>query len=1136
MSKQKYVKKTHLEQIISRPTMYIGSVNPDIHNIWHFDSVSEEMKKKDLTFTPGYYKIFDELIVNILDHLIRIKEEKLENEVKTIKVVVDKEKGYIEVYNDGDGIDIKLNEKENVYDPELIFGHLLTSSNYDDKKERKIGGMNGYGAKLCNIFSTKFIIETVDSYRKLHYKQIFTKNMKEKTKPIIKDSEKYPFTKIKYYPDYEKFGMSEAITDDAYLLLMKRVYDVAGLTESNVKVYFNGKQIKVANFKKYCDLYLVNIDNNDIVYDKINDSWEIVVAKSPLKVATNISFVNGIWTMKGGKHLDLIVKNIIEKFKKSILAKNKNITIKDSNLKDLLFVAVRSTIINPDFDSQTKDTLITPISKFGSKPVISDELIKKLMKTSIVEEIVNISQVQSIKDLKKTDGKKKANIFGIPKLEDAIWAGTKKSQECTLILTEGDSAKAMVMAGLSIVGRQKYGVFPLKGKLLNVRDESITKIKDNEEINNLKIIMGLQTGMEYDDISTLRYGRIMCLTDADEDGHHIKGLLFNLFSSLWPSLLRHKNFICSMLTPIVKVSYKKDILSFYNLRDYAKWKESINNSSYWNIKYYKGLGTSTSNEGKEYFKTMKLVNYSFENKTIDCLDMAFNKKRADDRKLWLTEFSNNKREYNNDKDDISYSEFIDNELIYFSYYDIQRSIPSICDGLKISLRKILYCCFKRKLHSEVKVAQLSGYVSEHSNYHHGEASLQGAIIGMAQNYVGSNNINILMPEGQFGSRLKMGKDHASPRYIYTYLNPIVMHIYIKDDFNILNHINDDGQIVEPEFYLPIIPMILVNGGIGIATGYSTFIPNYDILNICEILKGLLKANTEERYKKVLKATNKMFPYYEGFKGDIVKISTYSYKTYGIYKKIGENKLEITELPIGCSTEKYKEELDKYVNWENLEKDDKKKNDKKKTNKFDKYKNILKKYDNHSTDINVKFVLDFYPGILSKLLQDTDDFIAKFKLSSSLSINNMNLLDENSKLQKFNSLENIFDFFYNFRLKWYQVRKDYLIDNLNNELIYIDAKIRFIMDIIEERLEIRNIPKKNIEEYLFKEKYPDKNENWDYLIKMPLWNLTLEKKEEFIKEMENKKEILYNIQNKSIKDMWLDELNTFEEEYKKIYKR
>ncbi|VDK40085.1 unnamed protein product [Gongylonema pulchrum] len=288
----------------------------------------------------------------------------------------------------------------------------------------------------------------------------------------------------------------------------------------------------------------------------------------------------------------------------------------------------------------------------------------------------------------------------------------------------------------------------MRGKMLNVREGSHKQIMENAEINALIKIIGLQYRLKYDkdeDLKSLRYGKIM-----DQDGSHIKGLVINFIHYNWPVLIR-RNFVEEFITPIVKAS--------------------------------KGLGTSTSKEAKEYFTDMARhrIRFRYSGEEDDnSLDMAFSKKKIEDRKVWLTNWMAEKKlrreqglteEYLYDKDTraVSFKDFVNKELVLFSNTDNERSIPSLVDGLKPGQRKVLFTCFKRADKKEVKVAQLAGAVGEMSAYHHGEASLMSTIVNLAQDYVGSNNINLLLPIGQFGTRLQGGKDSASPRYIFTQL-------------------------------------------------------------------------------------------------------------------------------------------------------------------------------------------------------------------------------------------------------------------------------------------------------------------------------------------------------------------------------
>jgi DNA topoisomerase-2 len=1119
--KEKYVKMKPEEHVLLRPAMYVGSIQEDEYETWIFDETTNKMKKELIKYVPGFYKIYDELIVNALDHMKRIEmsKSKTKNLVKNIKVNIDIKNNEIQVFNDGDGIDIEMHPEHNVYIPELIFGNMLTSTNYDENEEKIIGGMNGIGAKACNIFSEKFIIETVDSSKQLKYYQEFEKNMSIKNKPKIKKYSKYPYTKITFYPDLKKFNLKK-ITNSMFKMMQKRVYDICALTNDSIKIYFNDEKINIKNFNKYSELYINDVNSKDVLYEKINNRWEVIATyNNHSNGLEQISFVNGIWTIKGGKHVDYIVNQITKNMIDIIKKKNKDLNVKPQHIKDNLLIMVKSTIVNPSFDSQTKDTLTTPVSKFGSKAELTKQFYNKLYNTKLIENVIELTEMYMNKSIKKTDGKKKTQVKGINKLDDAIWAGTKKSDKCTLILTEGDSAKSTAIAGLSEVGREQYGVFPLRGKLLNVLDITGSKIAGNEEITNLKKIIGLETNKNYNDVKSLRYGKIMIMTDQDVDGSHIKGLLFNMFNTLWPSLIKIDGFLSSMLTPIIKAKKKNEIIEFYNLTDYDNWKKN-NSVNKWEIKYYKGLGTSTDKEAKQYFKNIKNVDYIYDEKeSKEKIDLAFNKKRADDRKEWL--YGYNKQDVlDYKKTKVNYEDFIDKDLIHFSIYDTGRSLPSFCDGLKISTRKILYSSFKRNLVKEIRVAQLAGYVSENANYHHGEKSLQDAIVGMAQNFIGSNNINLLMPNGQFGTRIQGGKDSASPRYIHTELNPLTFSIFSKEDLPILNYLDDDGDKIEPEFYLPVIPMILINGVIGIGTGFSCNIPCYNPQDLIDIYKNLL---TSKDINKTFSDIKSIKPYYIGHLGNIIKDGN-KYISKGVYKRISPNQIEITELPIGTWTQDYKDFLEKYM---------------------EKNPKILKDYESHYTENSIKFILHFEPGKVNSLLElDKDGINTKFDkdfkmiTSKQLSTTNMHMFIDDGSITKMKNIKEILKKFYNFRIKWYKIRKDYLINKLEDEILYLDARIKFIMDIIENKLKIMNRKKSDIEEYLIKNEFPkkkmdDKN-NYDYLIKMPIWNLTYEKKEELLKELNNKKDILSNIKNKNLEKMWLEDLEVFEKDYNKYY--
>ena len=1106
MTSKKYQKMDQREHVLNRSGMYIGSTEVDMFETWICDD-NNQFIKKNIKYVSGLYKIFDEIIVNSLDHIVRLKQEfASENSnvkhVKEIKVNIDKQSGEIMVYNDGNGIDVYKHDDHHIWIPELIFGNLLTSTNYDDTTERIIGGTNGIGSKATNIYSSSFSIETVDHNRKLLYKQTFSNNMSIKTEPIITKYSKYPYTKITFIPDYTRFNMA-TLTDDMYNLMKKRVFDMCATTPEDIKIYLNDKKIECKNFEKYSNLYISDLDEQ-VKSDKSNERWEICASYSE-NGYNQVSFVNGVCTLKGGKHVEYITNQICKKMVDVIL-KKKKITVKPMHIKDNLNVFIKSTISNPTFDSQTKDCLTTPYAKFGSKVDLDAKFIEKLYKSNIVQRVIDLNSLDEDKTSKKTDGKKKSTVRGINKLDDANWAGTSKSAKCILILTEGDSAKTMAVSGLSIVGRNEYGIFPLKGKILNCKDVSSKKISENEEINNLKKIMGLETGKVYNSVSDLRYGKIMLMTDSDVDGSHIKGLLFNVFHTLWPSLLKIDGFLSSMLTPIVKASKGSICKEFYNLTDYENWCASHNNQSSWSVKYFKGLGTSTSSEAKQYFKNMNVVDYTNLNSknTDNSLDLAFNKKRSDDRKDWISKYDRqNVLHFENKLTKVSYTEFIEKDLIHFSVYNGDRAIPSICDGLKKSTRKIMHCCFKRKLSKDLKVAQLSGYVSEHGAYHHGENSLQEAIIGLAQNFVGSNNINLLTPSGQFGTRIQGGKDSASPRYIYTKLEPITEYLFNKDDFDVYTYLNDDGFLIEPEWFAPILPTILVNGSIGIGTGYSTNIPSFNPLDIIRNIKLLLDDEDSQ--------LPELYPWFSGYKGSIV-----DGMSKGILTKISTYKVRLTELPIGIWTEDFKNTLENFI--ENNPK-------------------IIKDYENHYTENLVDFTLTFSSSIcLDEYMTINNKGITKLeqelKLFSTrpLNMSNMHLYDSHGHIKKYESPNHILKEYFNVRLDLYSKRKEFKLNKIKQDLVIMNAKIQFILAIIDEQLQILNIKKNVIEQYLTDNDFPLMDDKFDYLTKMPINNLTFEKKESLLEECSKKQSEYDTLFDTSHKQLWINDIESFEKFY------
>ena len=1105
-----YQMKTDKQHILDNPDTYIGSIeqveNPE------FIMEGGKIVQKNMIHLPGLYKLFDEGIVNCRDHVIRMKNNIAKpNTLQVTYIHITINNGTITMTNDGNGIDIAEHPEYKIWIPELIFGHLRTSTNYDKSEKKIVGGKNGFGFKLVLIWSTYGEVETIDHVRKLKYIQKFEQNLDVIHKPkITKCTTKKPYTKITFTPDYKRLGISN-LSEDMVRLFQKRAYDIAGITDKSIKVKYNGEALPVKGFEQYINMYIGGKDKTPRVFEEQGERWSICACLSPNHEFMQVSFVNGIYTSKGGKHVEYIANQIVKKMCALIL-KKKKIEVKPSAIKEQIMLFVNSTIENPAFDSQTKDFLNTPVAKFGSSCSVSDKFIDKLAKMGILDTACALTAVKNNKDAKKTDGSKTKTIRGIHKLVDANYAGTQKSNQCTLLLCEGDSAKAGVISGLSTSDRNIFGVYPLKGKLFNVRGETSKKISENKEIAELKKILGLETGKKYtkDNIDTLRYGQVLFLTDQDLDGTHIKGLGLNLFQHEWLSLLEIPNFIGFMNTPILKATKGKIEIQFYNEGEYELWKsQNEEESKGWKIKYYKGLGTSTGKEFKEYFANQKIVTFAFDEEQLMLIDMVFNKKRANDRKDWLGKY-NRKSYVDTCKTSISYEEFINKEMIHFSKYDCDRSIPKAMDGFKIAQRKTMFAAFKKGLTQEIKVAQFSGYVSEHSGYHHGEASLNGTIVNLAQDYVGSNNINLFCPNGQFGTRLQGGKDSASERYIFTKLHPIARALFSKNDDAILTYLDDDGQKVEPIYYAPIIPMVLVNGAKGIGTGFSTDIMCYNPRDIVNHL--IVKLNGGNSITPIT-------PFYRGFKGEIINVGENKHLIKGCYKLVSDSKIIITELPIGSWTDDYKHYLE---------------------NILEKKQTLIKDYNDNSTDTEISIEVIFSKGVLSKLhykkIDDNTNELEKLlKLYTTQTTNNMHLFNHEEQLIKYNSVYEIIDDFYNQRLIIYDERKKHMLKVLENQLSILENKYKYILEVLDGSIDLRKKTAQDIDVLLYKKEYIKQSDSYHYLIRLPMDSVNIENVEKLKKERDEVFKQLQELRKTTIEELWKNELNNFLIELEKWFK-
>jgi DNA topoisomerase II len=1117
--KQVFTEKSLHDHILLRSDTYVGSKVRESKVEWIFNEGKFTLSQ--VKYIPAFYRIFIEILSNAIDNVWRSEEEKVK--CTCIKVNIDPKSGRTSIWNDGSIIPIEHAEdekgnKKDYYIPEMIFGRLLTGSNYDDTQERKTSGRNGYGAKLTNIFSSIFSVSLSDG--KKRYYQEWKNNMKVKNEANVTLKKETGFTEVIWYPDFEHFKMKDYQCDDILSVMFKAVYDAALIIK--IPVYLNETKIHFRSLIDYSRLYPFYNDENMLFHSK--DSNLILISSSSFSA---ISFVNGVNTVDGGVHVDkwceAIFRPIVESInKKQIKKKGATITIKD--VRQHFSLILNCSLDKPAFTSQSKTKLTSP------SPLIDVKLshIKQLLKWSFVNKIFDSLRLKEMALLKKsTDKRKKEMIEG---LDHANNAGKRVlSRKCVLIICEGISAKQFAVKGIDVgfadrKGRDYFGIYPIRGKLLNTRNAVTSKLDGNREIKDIISALNLKFDVDYSsdaNYDTLNYGQVMILADADADGKHIEGLILNFFHSLFPSLFFRTDppFFISMKTPILKLPLSmKNVLYFYTKKEYVSYVSRNSKYAKKEVKYLKGLGSSNNIDIKSSFGK-KLIKYEIDNEIETTMNKVFHKDFSDKRKEWLQLFDPNQEyEYEVGTDtfiSMKVSEFLDTEMIHFSIEDCKRNIPNMIDGLKESQRKILFTAFKRRLNKSIKVYQLASFVSGETNYHYGEQNLQDTIIKMAQTFVGSNNVSVFYEDGQFGSRLQGGKDAASARYIHTRLTNLARLLFRPEDDDILSYREDEGQSIEPYYYVPILPFLLINGcTVGIGTGWSTSIPCYDPIDIINQVRIWIECEgnvIHETDMYCFSEFDDLIPWYNGFEGKIEKVSENKFVTSGIFSE----GIKVTELPVGLWLDKFKEFL------ESLKKD-----------------KLIKDFRNNSTDNKANFTItESAEGIKCNL--------NTLKLTSYLNATNLVFFNESNKLSKFESIDSLIDDFCKVRYAFYVKRRTHILNKLKHQLLIASNKYRFISEIIEGNLILSNKEDSVLSSELEERKFTsitdsdtedDKIKGYLYLLKLPIRSMTKKKLDELNNEIEKITTDINYYTSKSEYDLWLEEINEFESEYKKAYKR
>lgn len=1115
------------DHILTRPDMYIGEKNIKKSKEVVFDG--EKLIDQKLSYSTGILKMFDEALTNATDNIERYSYDrtKITNEIK-VEITED----YISVYNDGYSIPIE--EKRNlnndlVYLPQMVFAELNTSSNYDDTQERKRNGCNGVGIKLVNIFSKKFYVEIVNNKQK--YTQTYKNNMSIIEKPNIKPIKSKDYVYIKFWLDTNRFNFDN-INEDTILMIYKRTFDTSLF---NVNVSINNINIPKLSFKDFCYQHLlakkININKDEIIEENFNG---VHICYIPYSKSYIKSYVNHIETSDHGKHVDNFFKQLDK-----IMKEKYKITDKTSKNNSILFID--QIVDRPTFSSQSKSKLTSNITT---------KYIKLCM--NILENSDLINYIKS-KTLSKINRKNKIKKPYFERLEDANMAGSKNSHKCTLFVCEGLSAASMVSSGFGVLGHDYFGIFSLTGKILNVEKASEEKIDKNIVLSQLTQTLGLEYGKKYNSLEGLRYGKIVCMKDADTDGSAIMGLLLNYIYTQFPSLLNleNVNFFNEFITPQIQVITKQNKKEeFYNHNEFVKWYE-LNQNNVKKIKYLKGLASNNSEDTLRYFKDFDkyLIPIQTDENSDYYMKMAYGgtKREINLRKQWVQTCTEDTYLPRVHREPINISPFIMKDLVLYSHESCTRSIPNIYDGLKPTQRKVLFTLFnlpEKDAAKSRKVFELTAKTAEKAKYHHGDSSLNGTIMGMMQTWCGSNNIPLLGHEGFIGSRFGLGQDGGAPRYVYANLNKITRYIFPKIDDELLEYIIEDGIEVEPKYYVPIIPMVLINGTKGIGTGYSSYIPLHNQFEIIDILEETLKQSLKNSDDDIIKIYNNIIQekdinlYYPGFKGSFDDHEL-GYTSNGVFEwivpedkrgffkceLIGKNEtnpfnynpcfLKITEIPI-CdigfthvlNTLKNKlNSKDKIQYLIDFKNDSITGND----SQLEKIELYLK-FSNNGTTSEIEFLKDIRP----------------LKQSETISINNMYLFDEHIQIHKYETAYEIFEKFIEMRYELYVKRKNMIISKEKNNYNLISSRAKFIKLVIDGIIKMNKLSLKELDNKLIELEFNKIENSFNYLINLPMKWMTKEKYEELLKEKEEKHHYINKLIETQIEEFWLEDLKLLKE--------
>lgn len=1103
---EKFEKLTDREHVLRRPNGYIDDPHRKVQPLWTMVDGRVQLQKTDVS--AGFKGIVKEILSNALDRV------SIDPTCTEVCLWADQKTGTITVFNDGHGIPCKkMHEYGGIWLPEMLFTSFRSGSHFDDASRNPFtGGTYGIGQKATVVFSKWFKIRTCE--KGMLYTQTVKDNMGVIMEPIVTRCDKENHTMIEFLPDYARFDM-EGLDDIHYSQIELLTMEAKAVAMKPVNIHFNGRPVKIQSFQQYCELFFPK--GTKLAHLRVNDHWEICLGPNKSRKRDNhVSYVNGVFVREGGTHVTFFSKLLADAMKAGAFGK-KYVDVTTQRFKHSYYIFIKAWVKNPTYSNMQKSKLHTPVTKFGTIKAgyeLPIDFIAAIKETTILKDMMDSMKDAKLAEAKKEDRKAHRNAALIPQYEPAGLVGKHHDKPLWLFLTEGNSAGASAMVAKRVIGTKYIGVFPLRGKIINSINNSEDKLSKNEIVKSLKAII-------FDGDGRLAYDYIVLFTDADDDGFHIRGLGLLLFSKLVPDMNALENVLCYMNTPLVTVKQRAKVLEFYSLYELEKWTHE--NSKHAKPNYSKGLGSITPAMMEHYFRDFedRLTMFKFEKGHETWLDLAFNANMADYRKKWLLTYKPSDLLVKCES--INVKNFVNRQLIQYSDSSNRRSIVNIMDGLKQSTRKCMWYMLQNHVKEPEKIDVLCGGVTKDTCYHHGEASLVGAMIGLATNYVGSNNVNLLVPEGQFGTRMRGGKDHASARYIKTCLYPWHRSMFPKDDYPILELQSEEGKTIEPRFLLPPIPLVLVNGAMGIGTGYKTEIMAYDykdcVANVVRKLEG--------RDKEI-----QWFPSFNGFTGTTIEVSKRTYIFIGNYEITGTDEIQITELPVGVWTTPYTQWLSMLVTGKTLKKKEFK------YTTFQKEVNgvfgqpLVIGMSKANTDLSVNITITFANGGLDFLLgydpekpskhEEIDNVVRYFNLHKSY-CQQIVCYDDNEELKVYKCVDDLFDEWFEKRLHYYAVRREYFLKKLEMDMHILANKYRFVSEIIEGRLVVNRKKKSVLIHELDESHYMRVNETFDYLLHMHIQSTTEDKLNEIRADLERTVAELEALKNKTPRDLWGEDI-------------